>query len=306
MSDAADIDIAICTFQREHIVETLGSVAAISVPEGSRVRVIVIDNDDTPSARVSVEACEMPFALTYLHAPGRNISIARNAALDAAAAPILIFIDDDELVSVGWLNALVAEQKVSGAEVVLGPARAIYAVDAPKWMRATDHHSTRPVFVDGEIKTGYSCNALLMRTAPSVVGLRFSEKLGRSGGEDTIYFASIHRNGGEISYAPDAEVTEAVLPQRASLWWLLQRKFRFGHTHGVMLQAGLNGSIVDQVREFLRATGKCLACLVMMIITAPSAERSISWFLRGTLHAGVAFQFLGGRSHELYGKDQPT
>ncbi|WP_394181636.1 glycosyltransferase family 2 protein [Yoonia maritima] len=306
MTAPTDIDIAICTFQRDHIITTLKSIADASVPEGLTVRVIVIDNDDTPSARVRVEACEMPFALAYIHAPGRNISIARNAALDAATAPILIFIDDDELVSVGWLDALVAEQKASGAEVVLGPARAIYPDDAPGWMRAGDHHSSRPVYVHGEIKTGYSCNALLMRTAPSVVGLRFSEKLGRSGGEDTIYFASIHRNGGKISYAPDAEVTEAVLPQRASLWWLLQRKFRFGHTHGVMLQAGLNGSIVGQLREFLRATGKCLACLGMMIITAPSAQRSISWFLRGTLHAGVAFQFLGGRSHEIYGKDQPT
>jgi hypothetical protein len=32
----------------------------------------------------------------YVHAPARNISIARNACLDAADAPLIAFIDDDE------------------------------------------------------------------------------------------------------------------------------------------------------------------------------------------------------------------
>lgn len=306
MSQPADVDIAICTFQRPHIVETLASLAQVQVPDGLDVRIIVVDNDDTPSAKDRVTGCDLPFRLSYVHAPGRNISIARNACLETATAPILIFIDDDELVAAGWLAALLEEQRRSDADVVLGPAISIYPEDAPDWMRSGDHHSSRPIFVDGKIRTGYGCNTLLMRMRPCFEGLLFRHDLGRVGGEDTIFLASVHRRGGHISYAADAIVTEEVLPQRARLKWLVQRKLRFGQTHGLMLLADMDGGFVPQVREAMRAGLKCTYCMVMALVNMPFGKRGIPWLLRGCLHAGVVFFFLGGRTTETYGKDQPT
>lgn len=306
MREAADIDIAICTFRRDHITETLQSLCRVRVPDGLRFRVIVVDNDDTPSAQERVVGEDWPFPVTYLHAPGRNISIARNTCLDAATAPQLVFIDDDELVTRGWLEALVFTQKASEATVVLGPVRAIYPSDAPRWMVAGNYHATQPTYVAGEIRTGYSCNALVMRDAPSVAGLRFNHALGRSGGEDTLYFAQIYARGGRIAFAPDAEVKEQVPAMRASLRWLLRRKFRFGHTHGVILRVASAPSPLWRLTEFTQATGKCLFCYGMMMLTLLSATRRIAWLLRGTLHAGVAFQLLGGKSQDIYGKDQPA
>ena len=301
----ADIDIAICTFRRSHIVDTIESVGQILPPEGLSIRIIVVDNDDTPSAKDKVIACRVPFPVTYLHASGRNISIARNACIDAATAPILVFIDDDELVAQDWLINLVSEQQRSGADVVLGPAKAIYNDNAPKWMQKRDHHSSSATYVDGEIRSGYGCNTLLMQSAPPVAGLRFRLDLGRSGGEDTVFISSIHQRGGKISYASDALVTEAVPPARAKLMWLLRRKFRFGQTHGLMLKEGLLGKRVRPLRDVPVVIGKALCCFGMMILTAPLIDKSAAWLLRGTLHAGVAYELLGGKSLEIYGTDQP-
>ncbi|WP_163535897.1 glycosyltransferase, partial [Klebsiella pneumoniae] len=76
--------------------------------------------------------------------------------LDASAAGFVAFIDDDETASPGWLVELLAMADATGAAAVLGPVRAHYHADAPDWMRKGDFHSTLPVWVQGEIRTGYT------------------------------------------------------------------------------------------------------------------------------------------------------
>ena len=223
-----------------------------------------------------------------------------------ATAPILVFIDDDETVSKDWLSHLIAEQERSGAEVVLGPSIAVYDDAAPAWMREGDYHSSRPVYVDGKIITGYCCNTLVMRTSPPARNVRFQLGLGKTGGEDTIYLATIHRQGGTISYAEDALVYEDVPPKRAQLMWMLKRRFRFGHTHGLMLDALHDLGTSGRIREFVKAAAKCLSCGAMAVVNLPSRANRNRWLLRGALHAGVCLRFLGAGSIESYGLDQPA
>ena len=171
-----------------------------------------------------------------MHCPAGNISIARNACLDASTADFLAFIDDDETATADWLCELVATAEASDADVVLGPVRALYDGAAPAWMRRGDFHSTRPVWVNGEIRTGYTCNALLRMQAAALRGRRFNLALGRSGGEDTEFFAHVHRSGGRIAFSPEAVVEEPVPAARARLAWLARRRFRSGQTHARLLK----------------------------------------------------------------------
>lgn len=163
MSATVQIDIGICTFRRPELAATLRSLAAVAVPPSATLRVIVADNDTTSSAKALVESLrpDLPFEITYVHCPASNISIARNACLDNATGEFLAFIDDDETASSGWLVRLLEEAQATGADAVLGPVRAHYAPSAPAWMRHGDFHSTFPVWVKSEIRTGYTCNALL-------------------------------------------------------------------------------------------------------------------------------------------------
>jgi succinoglycan biosynthesis protein ExoM len=291
------VDVCVCTFRRPYLAETLRSIANLRV-RGVVVRVIVADNDAVPSAQPLVELMgrRMPFPLLYLHAPMSNISLARNACLDAAAADFVAFVDDDETVGEGWLTELVRTAITSDADVVLGPVEAEYDASAPAWLAAGDFHSTAPVRVDGEIRTGYTCNVLIRRRAP-FAGQRFDLALGQSGGEDTDYFSRLHELGARLVEAPAATVREPVPPSRATLGWLLRRRFRSGQTHG----ARLRQSGAFRLPVAATALAKVAYC---GLATAASVLSPVGWrrnLLRGALHVGTLGGLAGARQPALYG-----
>jgi succinoglycan biosynthesis protein ExoM len=295
------IDIGVCTYRRAELEQTLRSLAAIAVPEGAEIRIIVADNDDVPSAQGRVNALRavVPHEIVYVHCPSSNISIARNACLDNAAGDFLAFIDDDETASEDWIIRLMETAEATEADVVLGPVQAIYGEDAPRWMRRGDFHSTFPVWFGDRIVTGYTCNALLRLAAPSLAGRRFSLALGRSGGEDTEFFTQMHRMGGKIAYAPAAWVQEPVPAKRAAFSWLAKRKFRFGQTHGHLIEAG--SGLAGKLRQLALAAAKSGYCALTGAIFLFSPVRRNQYILRASLHAGVVTGLLGVREIEQYG-----
>lgn len=298
-----NIDICVCTYRRAHVAETLRSLARLDRKPDWTLRAIVIDNDDTPSAFELTEATarEMALTLTYVHAPARNISVARNAGLDAAKAPLLAFIDDDEIAENDWLTALVTTMEQSKADVVLGLVRAIYPPNSPTWMIEGDFHSTQPVWVKDEIVTGYTCNVLLRREAPALRGLRFRNELGRTGGEDTVFFAALHQAGGTIAYAPDAVVTEAVTGDRTKFSWLVKRVFRTGQTHGSLLLERDGHEPKALAKNIALASVKAAFCFMMILPTLLRPARWRFWLLRGVLHVGVVARLLGKSELKQYG-----
>jgi succinoglycan biosynthesis protein ExoM len=296
------VDIAVCTFRREALGETLASLARLTSPEGVRLRVIVADNDVEPSARDRVEAMRdrLPMEVVYVHCPAGNISIARNACLDHASGDFVAFVDDDETVEPQWLVRLLDEAEATGADVVLGPVRAVYGPGAPGWMRRGDFHSTRPVWVKGEIRTGYTCNVLMRLAAPSIAGRRFDLALGRSGGEDTAFFGAVHRAGGRIAFAAEAWVEEPVPAARARFAWLAERRLRMGQTHGTMLAGGRETS--GRLAAAGLAAAKCAVCVAGAAACVLFPVRRNRFALRALLHAGVVGGLFGARAIEPYGK----
>jgi succinoglycan biosynthesis protein ExoM len=302
LHDASRIDICVCTFRRPELVATLRSLQALTVPPGFKVSIIVADNDDFPSAKPligKVKSQSRRFPIRYVHCPARNISIARNACLDVSSADFVAFIDDDETASDLWLENLIRVAQDSGADAVLGPVRSVYRPDAPDWMRRGDFHSTRPVWVAGEIRTGYTCNVLLRMGAKSVRNLRFGLERGRSGGEDTEFFRQVHRAGGRIAFADDAWVVEPVPPPRATFGWLARRRFRMGQTHGKLLAAEVGG--MRRLGEVALAAAKTTyswGAAGLTVFRPVSRNRNA---LRGVMHAGAVSGLLGGRELQQYG-----
>ncbi len=300
------IDIGVCTFRRKELEDTLRSLGALTIPPDTMLRAIVADNDAVPSARglVYALASQLPFDLVYVHCPAANISLARNACLESSNGDFLAFIDDDSTASPAWLAELLKVADATGADAVLGPVRAVYGPGAPGWMSQGDFHSTTPVFVKGQIRTGYSGNVLLRCASPYVAGRRFNLARGRSGGEDTEYFARLHRAGGTIAYAPDAVVVEPVPSERARLSWLLKRRFRVGQTHGRLLGE------LQQTRRPLPQAGLAFAkaayCFAAAAASAISAEQRNRFGLRGVMHIGAVSGILGAQEIEQYGKRQPA
>lgn len=295
MSSSPEVDICICTYRRDSIVLTLQSVAAQA---RTGMRVIIADNDETPSAKalVEAEAARLKLLCLYVHAPARNISLARNACLAAATAPLIAFLDDDEVASEDWLSALVSTLEARGADVAFGPVIAQYEADAPGWLKAGDFHSTRVVVLPGgAVQTGYAGNCLMR--ADAIAGERFDLALGVSGGEDTEFFHRLYLKGLRLIEAPEALAFEPVPPTRQTLGWLLRRSFRAGQTHARTLMAAGRGP----VRAALIASLKAAYCFGLAILLAWRPVEARRALVRGALHAGVVARLTGVRDVLIYG-----
>ncbi len=302
--------IGVCTYRRAQLRDTLASLAALTSCPDLTIQVIVADNDDTPSARPVIDAIGewFPHPLIYLHAPARNISVARNAILQAAraqCADLLAFLDDDEWVEPDWLMRMERRMHEAATSAVVGPVRAKHLETAPGWMRHSAIHDTTPdVDARGHAHTGYTCNMLIHLRAPAFDGLSFDETLGRSGGEDTAFFAAYQARGGEIAFAPDAVAHEIVPEARATMRWLMRRRYRMGLTHGEVIAAGrlLSGRLAQAGL----AGAKSAACLGLMLAGIFSETARNKAILRLSLHVGVIAGCLGGKRPEHYGGAAPA
>lgn len=58
---------------------------------------------------------------------------------------------------------------------------------------------------------------LARRESVASIGLRFDPRFALSGGEDVMFFRTLHAAGNRIAYAPRARVTELVPHKRATL-----------------------------------------------------------------------------------------
>lgn len=289
------IEVCVCTFRRDSLAATLASLAGQDLPKGVALRVIVADNDQTDERRQGIEAAaqDLGLALRYVHAPARNISIARNACLNAASADWIAFIDDDEVARPDWIAQLIAA--CDGHEVVFGVSQASYPDPAiPGWIVAGDFHSNR-LSGNDPAWNGYTANVLIDRRFSAAHGLRFADELGQTGGEDTLFFYQARGLGARFGYAPLAIVDEVTPLARASLRWLALRRFRAGQIHHMLLRREGNAG-----RGALAALAKAGACLAAAVIALPRPARAADNVLRGALHVGVIAAALGFAPYREY------
>ena len=293
-----EVAVCICTLRRpSSLLVAMESVVQQELPSGVQFKMIVVDNDRTPTAQFVVDAvrARADFPVEYRHCPGENISIARNAALDAATESWLAFLDDDERASPRWIADLVAAR--AHAQAVFGPCEAVYREDAPAWMRRGDFHSNRIAAPHAAIETGYTSNVLIDMSFVRRHGLRFDVSLGRSGGEDTIFFHAMRRLGAVLAYAPGAAVYEEVATARTNAGWITRRKYRAGQTYALMLR---RFSPRRYALSKWTSPLKIAACAIASAACAFDQTKARWWMMRGVFHVGVLSFALGARIHQEY------
>ncbi|MEZ8825971.1 glycosyltransferase family 2 protein [Vibrio sp. 10N.261.55.A7] len=298
-----NIDICICTYQRESLKDTLSSIEKLQLRPEWKIRVVIADNDVTPSAQPLITRFMKNSALNihYVHAPKQNIAIARNACLDHCTGNWAAFVDDDEMVSKKWLIELFKTVEGVKADVVLGPVKAQYPSHlAESWMSKGEFHATTPTFNGETICSGYTCNVLVNRDNPVIAPLRFDLQFGRTGGEDTMYFEAIKAAGIPLYFSPQAWVYEPVPSSRSSFRWLLTRRFRFGQTHARHLLS-VNDGLTYRIKQAGLATGKATACFTMALMNLFDQVKWRRWTIRGSLHIGVISRLIAHKDVELYG-----
>jgi succinoglycan biosynthesis protein ExoM len=292
-----NVDVCICSYRRPQIVDTLAALSRQTGIERLDLRLVVADNSPAGEIRQIVRGAAEKFGLElhYVHAPANNISIARNACLDAARGEWIAFLDDDEIPEANWLSELIKLAETGEWDAVLGPVLAVYGREVPSWLSSGDFHSTRPVWVEGQIQTAYTGNVLVRRSLCEEWRLRFRLELGKTGGEDEDFFYRFRDKGGRIGYSAAAIAREAVPPQRASVRWLLRRNFRAGQSHGARLR--MRGRVLKAI---VLASAKAAYCGGAAALPMRNLTSRIRFLTRAALHCGVVAHLAGVATIKSY------
>lgn len=219
--------VAVLTYRRTELLpDLLTALVDQAVTVAPAAVVVVVDNDPDASARPVVSAWAGS-GVRYVHEPRPGISAARNRALaEGGDAEVLVFLDDDEIPSPGWLAHLVGVWRAWGCAAVAGPVPPRFAGPVDPWVLGSGVFD-RPERATGVLLPGAGAgNLLLDLRLVHRLGLRFDEGLGLTGGEDTLFTHQLIRLGGEIRWCAEAEAVELVPADRLTRRWALQRSFR--------------------------------------------------------------------------------
>lgn len=232
--------VAICliTYKRPNsLSRLLNSLAQLEFTQSTDVvvQVIVVDNDETASAKATVEQAtkEMRWPLLYAVESQRGISFARNHAVALATGhEFVAFVDDDEIVDQAWLDQLLAAQRLFRADIVAGPVVSVFEVEPPRWV-LRGHFFDRPRYPSGKSLPFCATNNVLIRREilnrfPGPFDARFA----LTGGSDTLLMLQLTRSGARLVWCDDAVVYEYVPASRVRVEWIVRRAYRRGNTHG--------------------------------------------------------------------------
>ncbi|ABI65979.1 glycosyl transferase, family 2 [Maricaulis maris MCS10] len=225
------VSVILPTFRRPDGLRA--ALASLMAQSRQPDEIIVVDNDPDGSARTGVANAKAVArcAVVYVHAERPGVANARNAGWAAATGRHVAFLDDDEIASAGWLEALLASAGKLGASVVFGPLRG-EALDAATGLRGSlaQRLYSRPGNPEDEILDGpYGCgNSLVDRQAFDLSDAPFDPRMNACGGEDDLFFAELARQGAVFGWSARAHAVETVDARRTSWRYLLARSFAFG------------------------------------------------------------------------------
>ncbi|MEZ0164112.1 glycosyltransferase family 2 protein [Kineococcus sp. LSe6-4] len=261
--------VAVLTYRRpDDLAALLPRLRAQAAASRPPAEVLVVDNDPAAGARELVErvAATPGAPLRHVHEARPGIAAARNRALahadrptgpGAGPADLLVFLDDDERPADGWLDALLAEHRRSGAAGVVGPVVSRFQTPLDPWITAGGFFERRRLPTGTPVQVAATNNLLLdlraLRAAGVDLPAAFDERFGLSGGSDTLFTRSLTTAGLRLLWCDEALVTDVVPAARASREWVLRRALRSGNSWS-RTSLALAGGPGDRWRARVRLT----------------------------------------------------
>jgi glycosyltransferase involved in cell wall biosynthesis len=232
------ITVAICTWNRAALLDkTLECMRGLRIPAGVEWHLLVVDNNSTDDTDAVLDRHAARLPIRKLFESKQGQSHARNAAIAAASGDLIVWTDDDVLVSENWLAAYArAAAEHPAASYFGGPVQPWYEREPPRWFARNLAHFGKVVALvdrgdadrrlnDGEFVIGanmafrladmkhYPFNALLSRTGAKLAGC-----------EDHDVIFRMQADGKHGRWIVDAKVRHFIPAERMTLcfarqWW---------------------------------------------------------------------------------------
>jgi len=275
-----EVVIAIPTFRRPQGLEKL--LRALEKLETTAIVSVVVGDNDA-DRHEGFDVCQRLKAsyrwpLDPMIVSARGIAQNRNAlterALQNPRMEFIAMLDDDEWPESGWLDALLAVQKQTGADAVAGAVLREFE-SRPSRLAAHCEELAPVRGTTGPAPEVDSTANVLVHRSCFDGGRRFDPEFALTGGEDRDFFTRLARDGKRFAWSDDAIVHAYVPVSRASFSWCMTRAYRVGNSDmRVMLKYGL--SPLQRLREIGKIVAAVItapiAFLLLLVGAAPSAN----------------------------------
>ena len=236
------VSIVIPTFNRQKsLARALASACGQVLPETIAIEIIVVDNSVDGNAKdIVAEQISSDGMVRYLGEPNPGVATARNTGVRESKGRWIAFLDDDEEASAGWIAALVAVARQSGADAVFGPVEASSDGEraigdlAPYFSRRIDRPDAT-IITDLAAYLGTN-NSLFDRLKCLARSEPFDTGLNEVGGEDSLLLKRLVMEGCQFAWASRATVIEWVAARRLNWAYVRKRKFLSGQIRVFVLQ----------------------------------------------------------------------
>ncbi|MDW6023931.1 glycosyltransferase [Mesorhizobium sp. BAC0120] len=247
-----DVSVILCTRNRAAILPAaLDSVVAASQAEHDiRLEIIVVDNgssDNTQESFAGWKSC-VGVNAKVLYEPRPGVSCAKNTGIKSSRGEVLVFVDDDCRLSIGYFSDLVRHYSgdtgpvVRGGRVELGDPS-----DLPFTIK-TENKVSR---LGGLIHPSGFVHGANLTMASRVIELigSFDERFGPGApflaAEDTDLVYRAHKAGIPVEYVPDMTVFH--YHGRRDLNEIKRLKFAYEYGNGALLAKNLvSGKVLDR------------------------------------------------------------
>lgn len=130
------VSILVCTYNRAVLLDrTLSSFAALRLPAGARVELVLVDNNSTDgtAALVARHRPLLPFPCVAVSETRQGKSFALNTGLRRASGDVIALTDDDVMPEADWLERIVDAFSRRRVNFVFGKV-------LPDWERRPPQH----------------------------------------------------------------------------------------------------------------------------------------------------------------------
>ena len=242
------VSVIIPTRNRAHeLPDALESLARQETGGQFTYEVLIVDNgstDETPAVVEGLRA-SFPAPLRYLREGRAGKPYALNTGIGAAAGEILVVLDDDIVVTPGWLRALWICFTQEQADAVSGRVLPAWTGPLPAWfddevqrhlnhtgLGCIDHGTARRRTADGQDCLWVGGNMAIRREGAWHIG---GFHLALTRGQDTEYYERCVSRGLRIVYEPEALAYHQIGPERLSMQVFRQWRHRQGYYEAMLL-----------------------------------------------------------------------
>jgi succinoglycan biosynthesis protein ExoM len=291
----ARVTITIASMGRPTLARTLASLSEMYVPPDVVVAIIIADDTRNGAVRRLLDGTERPkHPVRCLSVGAGNVSIARNACLDAADGDLIAFVDDDEWVARDWLVKMLGAMAEFDADAVFGPVFPQYPADTPAWIRVANPLFTEWGHRGKRVTIGRCGNTLVKRHVIERHRLRFDAAHGQIGAEDTDFFHRLHGKGARLVVTDDAHILEDAPPHRLTLRHFRLRAVRKGQLYARFRVATTERGVFGRTLFYAGAGAKTVAGLGAACALAPVSRASaLKMAMRGWMNLGKLRELFG-------------